>query len=261
MQGFTAPRSPTGAAALAPPPPWHFAGDVLAVEFWNDPDVSVSFLPEGVELETGHSVALFADYQFTAQNEEHLDPARYQCRGFYVFMDAVWRGERIAWCPFAYVDNDAAVLRGWILGLPNKVGLVHQTRNFAAAGAASGPAIDGGRFAACVSAHGERIAEARVTLRRKVDNLAGLLDRVVVGRRHFPRLCAGMHDQPAVDEFARWRARDVAFTSIWIGDAELVFPEVYGEELEMLGPLKVGCGFRCSFSHWISEIETLPPPD
>src|SRR6202035_1219913 len=41
LKGFTAPRSPLGVAALVPPPPWHFAGDVLAVEFWNDPDLSL----------------------------------------------------------------------------------------------------------------------------------------------------------------------------------------------------------------------------
>jgi hypothetical protein len=43
LKGFTAPRSPLGTAALVPSPPWHFAGDVLAVEFWNDPDVSIIF--------------------------------------------------------------------------------------------------------------------------------------------------------------------------------------------------------------------------
>jgi hypothetical protein len=80
---------------LVPSPPWHFAGDVLAVEFWNDPEVSVHTLPTGVELDKncpGHSVALFTDYQFTAQNNEYLDPARYQCRGFSVLLDAMWRG-------------------------------------------------------------------------------------------------------------------------------------------------------------------------
>ena len=117
LKGFTAPRSPLSAAALVPPPPWHFAGDVLAVEFWNDPDVSVHILPAGVELDRkcpGHSVALFTDYQFTAQNDEYLDPARYQCRGFSVLLDAIWKGTRIAWCPYCYVDNDAALMRGWI---------------------------------------------------------------------------------------------------------------------------------------------------
>ena len=117
LKGFTAPRSPLGAAALVPSPPWHFAGDFLAVEFWNDPDVSVHVLPTGVELDKkcpGHSVALFTDYQFTAQNDEYLDPARYQCHGFSVLLNAIWNGTRIAWRPYCYVDNDAALMRGWI---------------------------------------------------------------------------------------------------------------------------------------------------
>jgi hypothetical protein len=62
-----APRSPLGAAALVAPLLWYFAGDVLAIEFWNDTDVSVDTLPTGVEFEadcTAHSVALFSDYQF-----------------------------------------------------------------------------------------------------------------------------------------------------------------------------------------------------
>ena len=124
LKGFAVPRSPLGTTALVPSPPWHFAGDVLAVEFWNDPDVSVHTLPRGVELDKkcpGHSVALFTDYQFTAQNDEYLDPARYQSRGFSVLLDAMWKGARIAWCPYCYVDNDAALMRGWIQGYPRKV--------------------------------------------------------------------------------------------------------------------------------------------
>ncbi len=145
LKGFTAPRSPLGVAALVPSPPWHFAGDVLAVEFWNDPDVSVHILPTGVELDKecpGHSVALFTDYQFTAQNDEYLDPARYQCRGFSVLLDAMWKGKQIAWCPYCYVDNDAALMRGWIQGYPGKFGTVHQTRTFATANAASAPLVN-----------------------------------------------------------------------------------------------------------------------
>src|SRR5258705_11617188 len=98
LKGFTAPRSPLGAAALVPSPPWHFAGDVLAVGIWNDPDVSVHTLPTGVELDKkcpGHSVALFTDYQFNAPNNEYLDPARYQCRGVSGLLHAVGKGVRL----------------------------------------------------------------------------------------------------------------------------------------------------------------------
>ena len=260
LKGFTAPRSPLGAAALVPPPPWHFAGDVLAVEFWNDPDVSVHTLPTGVELDRkypGRSVALFTDYQFTAQNDEYLDPARYQSRGFSVLLDAMWKGARIAWCPYCYVDNDAALMRGWIQGYPRKFGTVHQTRTFATESAASAPLVHNGRFSACLSAHGRLLAHARVTLREKAERLVGLLDRRIVGRRYFPRLSAGMHETPAVDELVRCVSDHLVITNIWIGEGERCFPEAYGEELEVLGPLKVGRGYRFSFSYSVNDIEIL----
>jgi acetoacetate decarboxylase len=260
LKGFTAPRSPLGAAALVPSPPWHFAGDVLAVEFWNDPAISGDSLPTGIELDktcSGHSVALFTDYQFTAQNDEHLDPGRYQCRGFSVLLDAMWRGTRIAWCPYCYVDNDAALMRGWIQGYPRKLGTVHQTRTFGTASAASAPLVHDGRFSACMSAHGRLLVQARVTLREKAGGLVGLLDRRIVGRRYFPRLTAGLHDKPAVDELVRCVSDHLLVTNIWIGEGELSFPETYGEELEVLGPLKVGRGYRFSFSYSVTDIEIL----
>jgi acetoacetate decarboxylase len=156
VKGFTAPRS-RWALRHWSHRPWHFAGDVLAVEFWNDPDVSVHTLPTGVKLDNecpGHSVALFTDYQFAAQNDEYLDPARYQCRGFSVLLNAIWKGKRIAWFPYCYVENDAALMRGWIQGYPRKLGTVHQTRTFATAIAASAPLVHDSRLSACMSAHG-----------------------------------------------------------------------------------------------------------
>jgi acetoacetate decarboxylase len=260
LKGFTSPRSPLGIAALVPSPPWHFAGDVLAVEFWNDPDVSIHTLPTGVELDrkrSGHSVALFTDYQFTAQNNEYLDPARYQCRGFSVLLDAMWKGSRIAWCPYCYVDNDAALIRGWIQGYPKKFGTVHQTRSFATVGAASAPLVHDSRFSASMSAHGRSLGQARVTLREQAERLVGVLDRRIVGRRYFPRLSTGMHDKPAVDELVRCVSNQLLITNIWTGEGELDFPEAYGEELEVLAPLKVGRGYRFTFSYSVTDIEIM----
>src|ERR1700722_16122879 len=97
----------------------------------------------------------------------------------------MWKGSPIAWCPYCYVDNGAALVRGWIQGYPMKFGLVHQTRTFATASAASAPLTHDGRFSACMSAHGRLLAQARVTLREKVERLVGLLDRRIVGRRYF----------------------------------------------------------------------------
>jgi len=177
--------------------------------------------------------------------------------GFSVLLDAMWKGSRIAWCPYCYADNDAALMRGWIQGYPRKFGAVHQTRTFATASVASAPLVHDGRFSACMSAHGRLLVQARVTLREKAECLVGLLDRRIVGRRYFPRLSAGMHDKPAVDELVRCVPDRLLITNIWMGEGELSFPEAYGEELEVLGPLKVGRGYRFSFSYSVTDIEIL----
>jgi acetoacetate decarboxylase len=148
-------------------------------------------------------------------------------------------------------------MRGWIQGYPKKFGTVHQTRSFATASAASAPLAHDSRFSACMSAHGRLLVQARITLREKAGCLAGLLDRRIVGRRYFPRLSAGMHEKPAVDELVRCVSDHLLITNIWIGEAELSFPEAYGEELEVLGPLKVGRGYRLSFSYSVTDIEVL----
>jgi hypothetical protein len=260
LKGFTVPRSPLGTAALAPSPPWHYAVDVLAVEFWSDPDVSACMLPKGVELDarsSGRSVAIFADCQFTASGEEYLDPARYQSREFIVLLDATWHGLQIAWCPYAYTDNDAAIMMGWVQGYPKKLGVVRQTRTFAAKSAASPPLARSSRFAGCVSAHGQSLAEARVTLHKEVHRLAGLFDRPIVVRRYFPRLSTGRHDKPAVDELILCIMDNILITNGWIGSGELIFPEAHGEELDMMGPIKVGRGYRFAFSFSVSDNEIL----
>jgi Acetoacetate decarboxylase (ADC) len=158
---------------------------------------------------------------------------------------------------YAYADNDAAIMRGWIEGYPKKRGVVHQTRSFAATSAASAPLANKSRFAGCVSANGQLLAEARVILREKADHLTGLLDRPVVARRYFPQLCAGAHDKPAVDELVRCITSNLLIKNIWLGEGELIFPETHGEELDMLGPIRVGRGFRFSFSCSISDCAIL----
>ena len=78
LKGFTVPKSPFGQAALTPPPPWHYAGDVVGVEFWTDPDATAATLPNGLSPDpnsNGRAVMMFVDWQFTAQDDEYLEPA------------------------------------------------------------------------------------------------------------------------------------------------------------------------------------------
>src|SRR6201994_1673405 len=173
LKGFTVPKSPFGQAALTPPPPWHYAGDVVGVEFWADADATAATLPDGLSRDpksNGRAVMMFLDWQFTAQDDEYLDPARYQYREASVLVDAMYRDTPVMWCPYIYVDNDAALGRGWTQGFPKKLGSIFQTRTYAAVNPASAPVEVGGQFGASLSAHGQCLAQARITLRKPVRN-------------------------------------------------------------------------------------------
>jgi acetoacetate decarboxylase len=260
LKGFTVPKSPFGQAALSPPPPWHYSSDVVGVEFWTDPDAAAATLPSGLSPDpksSGHAVMMFLDWQFTAQNDEFLEPARYQYREAFVLLDAMYRDMPVMWCPYIYVDNDAALARGWTQGFPKKLGSIFQTRSFAAASPAAAPVASGGRFGASLSAHGERLAEACVTLRKPIENGLSLLSRPTVLLRYFPRLAAGYQDKPAVNELAMSITDNLTVAQAWVGEAELKLPEARGEELYALAPHRIESGFRYSLSYSVTDLKIL----
>jgi hypothetical protein len=45
----------------------------------------------------------------------------------------------VNYCPFIFVDNDAAIARGWAQGFPKKLARVHRTRSFSAPSPAASP--------------------------------------------------------------------------------------------------------------------------
>ncbi len=260
LLGYTMPRSPLGHAAAAPPPPWHYSSDVVGVEFWTDPDAAGHFLPRGLKpdsMTSGHAVAMFLDWQFTGVQDELLYPERYQYREFFVLLDAAWGDTPVAYCPFIYVDNDSALVRGWIQGFPKKLGSVFQTRSFAAPSAAAAPVQAGSRFGASASAHGRRLATARVTLREPVADPTIIFNRPTVNVRYFPRLSADQHDHPAVNELVMSVTDNQRIVDLWSGDGDLRIPEAEGEELHALAPLRLGSGFRCSMSYSVTDLRVL----
>jgi acetoacetate decarboxylase len=260
LKGFTVPKSPFGQAALTPPPPWHYAGDVVGVEFWTDADATAATLPNGLcpdPKSNGHAVMMFLDWQFTAQDDEYLEPARYQYREAFILVDAMYRDVPVMWCPYIYVDNDAALARGWTQGFPKKMGSIFQTRSYAAAGPAAAPVAPGSRFGASLSAHGQRLAEACVTMREPVEDGLSLLTRPTVLLRYSPRLAAGYQDKPAVNELAMSVADNLTVAGAWIGKGELNFPEANGEELDALAPKRIESGFRYSLSYSVSDLKIL----
>ncbi|MBY5666793.1 acetoacetate decarboxylase family protein [Rhizobium leguminosarum] len=260
LKGFTLPKSPFGQAALTPPPPWHYSGDAIGVEFWTVPDAAAATLPPGLSPDpksNGRAVMMFLEWQFTAQDDEYLDPARYQYREAFVLLDAMYRDIPVRWCPYVFVDNDAALARGWTQGFPRKMGSIFQTRTYAAASPAAAPLTAGARFGASLSAHGQRLAEARITLRKPAEDRFSLFGRPIVLLRYFPRLAAGYRDSPAVNELTMLITDNPTIAEAWIGDGELVLPEARGEELHVLAPVAIESGFRCSLSYSLTDLRIL----
>lgn len=260
VQGYAVPRSPLGLAAIDPPPPWHYSGDVVGAEFWADPAATAAILPEGLtpDPETnGHALLMFVDWQFTASGDEFLDPARYQYRECFVLCDARWGEMKVTYCPFIFVDNDAALARGWIQGFPKRIGSVFQTRTFAAPSAAMAAVEPGGRFAGVLSTHGQRLAELKITLRQSVADPTTLFNRPTALLRYFPRLEKERQDKPAVNELTLSLTDDLQMVDLWTGEAEIDFPEVRNEELSALRPVRYGAGFRYGLAYSVTDLRVL----
>jgi len=261
LQGYSLPRSPEGRASLVPAPPWHYAGEFLVLEYWADPDAVAAVLPPGLERyagDPGRCAALFVDWQWCSEGGDELDdPVRGQYREFFIVVNAVLGDELVTTCPYIWVDKDVALVRGWIQGFPKKLGSIELTRSFPLVGPAAPPDGPGGRFAATLAANERRLAWGAVTLERESETGPTHNDPPIVNVRHFPRLEAGRHDEPAVHELVRARGRDRSVSTIWEGSAEL---ELYGaphEEHTALAPTRVGKGFRFSFAYTVDDLETV----
>jgi acetoacetate decarboxylase len=260
LQGYTVPRTPLGQAGLVPPPPWHYVGDFLVIDFHADPDAVRSLLPEGLvpHPDAGRCAAVYADWQSCSEDgDELVDPVRSHYREFYIVVNALLDGEEVTTCPFIWVDQDFALARGWIQGFPKKLGEVWTTRTFSLECRAAPGIRPGARFGGTCSARGRAISRAQVTLEALSDGGSVHSGPPIVNVRHFPRLAAGRHDDPQVHELVRSRSRDRSVSEIWEGAAELELFDAPGEEHTMLAPVDVVRGYRFTFAYTVDDLETV----
>jgi len=163
--GYSLPLSPSGRSAMLTPPPWHFSGEVVMVDYRVDPDAAARFLPPELDLgpDPGAAAAVFAQWQWcSASGEELTEPQRCQFGEFLILIACEYRGRPMARCPYAWVDRPVPMVRGWVQGMPKQLGDIHQTRpmRVGAAGPRSGAR---GRFDGVAAADGRRVASASVT--------------------------------------------------------------------------------------------------
>src|ERR1700756_1436304 len=260
LKGFSVPLTPQGLSPLVSLPPWHYSSDCLVVEYWAEPEAVAALLPPGVSSDAksnGRSFVWFLDWQFTGANDEHTDPARYQYREAFVLVEAVFDGTPINYCPYIFVDNDAAIARGWAQGFPKKLGSIYQTRSFSAPSPAAAPLAKGSCFGASVATHGERVATARIQLEEPIADPSTVFNRPTTMRRHFPQLAAGRQQKPPVDELTMSLTDNLAIVDVWTGSAELKIPEVDGEDMHLIAPLRVGRGYRLGMAYSVTDLRIL----
>lgn len=262
LQGYSIPRTPAGRSSLAPRPPWHYAGEALAIEFEADPQALAAHLPDGLTAargaREGRCAIFFCEWQFaTDAGLEYLDPVASQYRETILLMACERDGASASFCPFIWVDQDLALMRGLIQGWPKQFGRTAITRSYGVRSPASPSAGAGGRFAASLAFRDRRVADAQVTLHSKSDRLPDPGFASTFNVRHFARLSAGRHDDPAVHELVQLRARNVAVENLMVGDASLVLFDHPGLELAAFRPLSVGRGFRMTVSLSVDDLQLI----
>jgi enduracididine biosynthesis enzyme MppR len=259
--GYSLPLSPQGTASLVPTPPWHYVGDFLVIEYWADPAAVAAALPEGLEPfgdDPGRAAALFVDWQSCSDSgAELLDPIRSQYREFFIVVNAMLDGELVTSCPYIWVDQAFALMRGWIQGFPKKLGSIWLTRSFGLECRADPGVASGSTFAGTLAAGDRRLAEGSVTLEHRSERGPTHNDPRLVNVRHFPQLAAGRHGSPAIHELVGGVSRDRAISAIWEGSATLELFDAPDEEHSTLAPVRVGRGFRFSFAYTVDDLETL----
>jgi acetoacetate decarboxylase len=236
-------------------------GDFLVLEYWADPAAVAAVLPPALAPfpeDPGRAAALFVDWQScTGSRDELTDPARSQYREFFVVVNAVLDGEHVTTCPYIWVDRDFALVRGWIQGFPKKLGSVWMTRTFGLDTLADPGLREGAVFGGTLAANDRRLAEGTVTLERLSQTGPTHNDPPLVNVRHFPRLAAGRHADPAVHELVGARSRDRSISAIWEGLATLELYDAPNEEHAALAPVRMGKGFRFTFAYTVDDLATV----
>jgi hypothetical protein len=246
LKGFTPPFTPKGLAALVAPPPWHYAGWVLSVEFECSAGRAAAFVPGALGAATGRGTVHFAEWQATTDGSELLDPIQAQYRETIVVLELDRPdGTRANFCPLIYVDQDVSLLRGLLQGWPKKAGSTWLTRSLPLEHLAAAPLRAGTRLGASLSVKDRRLVEARLELTGAAGEPLGFLARPTYGTVGWADLTRPgeppelRHVRPAVGGKVASGWHDAT--------AELAFLPVPREELS---DLDLRCAVRAS-AGWV----------
>jgi acetoacetate decarboxylase len=237
LQGFVFPRTASGRSSILPPPPWHYSGELLTIEYRTDPERVIELLPDPIEPadDPGAVALVWADWQSCSDTfDELLDPVRSQYKEVFFVVRGKHRGEHVSRCVYIWVDKDYALVRGHFQGYPKKLGSIHLTRP-AAYGKAGPKLAAGGRFGATLAAYDRRLAEARFTITGTSDTGGFVNSHAMLHTRFMPAI-DGLDASPSMHELVTMKTVDVEAGPVYEGDADLTLFDVPGEEFDLLQP-------------------------
>jgi acetoacetate decarboxylase len=239
LHGFAPPFTPTGRTALVPPPPWHYSGDLLTVEYRTDGDKVRALLPAELDLaeEDPAAVALiWADWQSCSDGgEELLEPTRSQYKEVFAVVRCRYEGATYSRCVLIWVTTDFAIARGLHQGYPKKLGSISMTRAMPYGKAA--PRLEpGGRFGATLAAHDHRLATARLTITGPAESNGFVNAHPMVHHRQVRGIERGA--AWALDEIVTMSGYDADLGPAWAGDVQLTLADSPWDELASLLPVR-----------------------
>jgi acetoacetate decarboxylase len=248
LVGWTLPQTPTGRSSILPPPPWHYSGEIIAVDFFAEPEQVAALLPPGMEpAGDGSCSFVFADWCSAADGDPRIqqDPARGQYKEAYLILHGTYEGKRAGRVPYIWVDSDLSLVRGLVQGFPKKLGDIAMTRPVEL-GKGGVKKEAGGRFAAHVSSLGRRLCTAGVTIDGVKENYYPKgVSAPLLHTRLWPSIDGG---PPAVYEYSRAKIAGFEVGKVFTGPATIEFGCSEHEEVDLLAPRSVEAGFVFSFA-------------
>jgi acetoacetate decarboxylase len=258
LQGWTLPQTKSGRSSIVAPPPWHYSGEIIAVDFTADVAAIVALLPEGMTPSPDGAVSVvFADWSSASDHDERVlaDPAVGQYHEAYLVLHAVRGDKKVGRVPFIWVDSELSLLRGQIQGFPKKLGQVAMTKPVELGRGGVKKQV-GATFAAHATSHGRRVLTTAVKIAGTSERLPRAATLPLVHTRLFPSLD---RETPSVHEYQMGTIANFECGTIYTGAATLELGATEYEELGPLAPRTVGTGyvFSMAFSVLGGKVEPL----
>lgn len=254
LKGYSLPLSPKGSANIVPKPPWHYVGRVVAIEYEAEKSLIQAYLPDPLAYDSNRCCVYFIDWQYASENgKEYLNPVDSQYKETIILMSASYKGESLAYCPYIWVSQDKALLRGMFQGWPKQFGVTHVTKRFLLESKAAPMDICAGTL----SVAGERYIEGRVTLEGHTTLMPRPSFAGSALMRYFPDLQAGKQEKPLVKELVQLKSKDITVGPIKTGHANLKFLSSEFNEVSDFKPRKILAGYEFEVALTVDDLKPL----